>query len=109
MADFDLVVTSNMLRTAIRAKLGSGAKRRAISLLIARYARDGVMTARREEDGVSRLPVEVIPHERRVAFLDAINQLPEQRVRSTTTAARAASFPRPCFPKQKAICSRRVS
>ena len=49
--DLDLVVTANMLRTAIRAKLGSGATQRAIWGLIARYARDGAHTRKREEAG----------------------------------------------------------
>jgi hypothetical protein len=73
--DLDLVVTANMLRTAIRAKLGSGATQREIWGLIARYARDGAHTRKREEGGVHRLPVEVIPHERRGSFLDALNEL----------------------------------
>jgi hypothetical protein len=74
--DLDLVVTANMVRTAIRARLGSGITQHAISELIARYARDGA-ARRREEGGIYRLPVEVIPHERRAAFLDALNELPE--------------------------------
>jgi hypothetical protein len=73
----DLHITANMLRTALRAKLGSGAARRAISELIGRYARDGV--TQRRQDGVYRLPVEVIPYERRASFLDALNELPENR------------------------------
>jgi len=50
--ELDLVVTANMLRTAIRAKLGSGTTQRAISGLIADYARDDTHIRRREEGGV---------------------------------------------------------
>jgi hypothetical protein len=88
--ELDLVVTANMLRTAIRAKLGLGATRRAIWGLIAHYARDGAHMRRREEGGVPRLPVEVIPHERRGAFLDALNDLRDDDARQTLRTARAA-------------------
>jgi hypothetical protein len=88
--DLDLIVTANMLRTAIRAKLGSGAAHRAIWRLIADYARGGARMRRREEGGVNRLPVEVIPHERRGAFLDALNELPDHDARRTPRTARAA-------------------
>jgi hypothetical protein len=88
--ELDLVVTSNMLRTAIRAKLCSGATQRAIWGLIAHYARDGAHMRRREEGGVHRLPVEVIPHERRASFLDALNELRDHDRRRTLRTARAA-------------------
>jgi len=55
------------------AKLGSGATPRSMWGWIAHYARDGAHMRRREEGGIHRLPVEVIPHERRAAFLDALN------------------------------------
>lgn len=73
--NFDLVVTANMLRTAIRTKLNAGAKQRAIWGLIVCFARDDARMRRIEEGGVHRLPVEIIPHERRAAFLDALNEL----------------------------------
>ena len=88
--DLDLVVTANMLRTAIRAKLGSGATQRAIWGLIVHYARGGAHMGRREEGGVPRLPVEVIPHERRGAFLDALNELHAHDARRTPGTAQAA-------------------
>jgi hypothetical protein len=88
--ELDLVVTANMLRTAIRAKLSSGTTQRAISGLIADYARDDTHVRRREEGGVQRLPVEVIPHERRAAFLDALNELRDHDARRTPRTARAA-------------------
>jgi len=88
--DLDLVVTANMLRTAIRAKLGSGATQSAISGLIVHYARDGAHMGRREDGGVHRLPVEVIPHERRAAFLDALNELPDHDAQRTLRTGRAA-------------------
>lgn len=89
--DLDLVVTANMLRTAIRAKLGAGARHRAIWGLIVCFARGDAPTRRREEGGVHRLPVEVIPHERRAAFLDALNELPgHDASRTASQIAQAA-------------------
>lgn len=79
----EMILTAEMLRTAIRAKLRVGAGRRAISLLIHEYAPEGARTMR-TDDSVYRLPVEVISHERRLAFLDALNGLPEQRAAATT-------------------------
>lgn len=90
MTDLDFIVTSNMLRTAIRAKLAVGVTQRTIWLLIAHFARDGAKTRQREEGGVHRLPVEIISHERRAAFLDALNELSEQGLPSAVRAAQAA-------------------
>ena len=87
MTDLDLVITSNMLRTAVRAKLGSGITQNAIWALIARYARDGAHRRQREINGVPRLPVEIIPLERRTDFLDALNDLPERGLRFRTQGA----------------------
>ena len=74
--NWDLVITADMLRTTIRAKLRAGATESALWTLIARYAREGARRRQREENGVPRLPVEVIPQERRATFLDALNELP---------------------------------
>ena len=89
--DLDLVVTANMLRTAIRVKLASGTTQKAIWLLIAAYSRDGARRGRREVGGVYRLPVEDIPHERRAEFLDVLNALPNGDLRSTAKRAALAA------------------
>ena len=74
----NVIITATILRTAIRAKLRRGAQPQIVSALIKAYAAEEAQTARR--DGiVHRLPVEVIPYERRIAFLEALNQLSEQR------------------------------
>ena len=69
------VITAATLRTAIRAKISAGISRRAISLLIEAYAPPRTRGRRDEDTGRQRLPVEVIAHERRVAFLAALGQL----------------------------------
>jgi hypothetical protein len=70
------VITAAMLRAAIRTKIRSGASRRSISLLIARYAPADAHSEREDSGGVQRLAVEVIPHGLRTGFLDALDQLP---------------------------------
>jgi hypothetical protein len=86
----ELVLTADMLRTAIRAKLRAGTSRRGISVLIATYTPQGAHTE--HKDGVVyRLPVELIPLERRVPFLDALNELPGRRPAVGTTVASLAA------------------
>jgi hypothetical protein len=69
------VITATMLRTAIRAKIDAGVSRRAISLLVNANAPPGAGRGREDDSGVRRLPVEVIEHERRAAFLVELDQL----------------------------------
>jgi hypothetical protein len=69
------VITAATLRAAIRAKISAGISRRAISLLIEAYAPPRTRGRRDDDTGMRRLPVEVIVHERRVAFLVALGQL----------------------------------
>ena len=69
------VITAATLRAAIRAKISAGISRRAISLLIHAYAPHRARGGRDDDTGTRRLPVEVIAHERRVAFLVALGQL----------------------------------
>ena len=82
----ELVLTAEMLRTAIRAQLRVGTSRQTISLLIRSYAPPGVRTERMDE-GVYRVPVELIPVERRTAFLDALSGLPNRRPAVATSTA----------------------
>lgn len=86
----ELALTGEMLRTAIRAKLRMGANRRDISVLINAYAPQGAST-KRTDGGVYRIPVELIPLDRRVAFLDALNELPIPLSVVATTIAPAAA------------------
>ena len=72
----ELVLTTDMLRTAIRSKLRSGTSRQPISALIRTYAPDGAEAGRRKNAGSYRIPLELIPHERRTEFLDALYELP---------------------------------
>jgi hypothetical protein len=73
----DGIITSATLRTAIRGRISAGISPRTISLLIHAYAPPEARG--RDEDGVQRLAVEAIPHERRVAFLDALVQLQDDQ------------------------------
>lgn len=72
----EVVLTTDMLRTAIRSKLRTGTSRQPISALIRTYAPDGAEAGRRKNAGTYRIPLEAIPHERRTAFLDALHELP---------------------------------
>jgi len=82
----DLIITANILRTAIRAQLRRGTRREIVSALIKAYAPPEARTVRRH-DGEYRLPVEVIPYQRRIAFLDALNQLSDERAQGETLIA----------------------
>ena len=86
----EFVLPVGMLRTAIRAKLRRGTSRQAISLLIRKFVPDGVNTERRQGQ-VYRLPVEVIPLDRRLSFLDALNELPNRLPAVATGIDRLAS------------------
>jgi hypothetical protein len=77
------VLTAATLRTAIRAKIREGVSPRAISMLVNAYAPDA--PAGRDEAGIQRRAVEVIPQERRVAFLIALNELQDDLAGVTTT------------------------
>jgi hypothetical protein len=74
VSELHIVLSATMLRTAIRAKLRAGTDRQTISRLIGKYVPNGVSTMRLT-DGIYRLPVELIPVDRRTAFLDALNEL----------------------------------
>jgi hypothetical protein len=62
------VVTIAELRAAVSAKIRRGITRRTISLVIIAYVPPG-RTSGRQEEGVRRLPLELIPIERRNEFL----------------------------------------
>jgi hypothetical protein len=69
------VITAATSRAAIRARISAGISRRAISLLIEAYAPPHTRGRRDDDTGMRRLPVEVIAHERRGAFLVELGQL----------------------------------
>jgi hypothetical protein len=72
------VITSAILRKAIRAKLHVGASREMISVLVSAYAPSGLRSDR--TDGMApRLAVERIRHRQRIAFLTALAGLPNRR------------------------------
>jgi hypothetical protein len=73
----EFILTAGILRTAIRAKLRRGASRRGISVLICTYTPQDAKTERMD-GGVYRVPVELIPLERRLSFLEALNELPNR-------------------------------
>ena len=85
----ELVLTAEMLRTSIRAKLRTGASRRDVSVLIRAYAPR--VETERKDAGVYRVPVELIPLERRVSFLDALNELPNHLPAGETRMAPVAA------------------
>jgi hypothetical protein len=68
--------TDTALRTAISAKIGAGMSRRTITLLVQDYVVDNDPSYGRVQNGARRLPVQRIPPEWRVAFLDALDALP---------------------------------
>lgn len=70
----DQIISADLMRAAIRAKLSAGASREAICWLICTYAPVGA-NHYRNEGGVPRLPVEAIRTENRQAFLDALSRL----------------------------------
>jgi hypothetical protein len=67
-------ITTAILRTAIRERISAGISRRTVSFLINAYA-PPTAQGRDDGSGVQRLPVEVIPHERRAAFLCELARL----------------------------------
>jgi hypothetical protein len=75
----ELFLSADILRAAIRTQLVTGTSRRAISQLIGAYAPTGTVT-NRKTDGVYRVSVELIPRERRSAFLNALRKLPRDHV-----------------------------
>lgn len=85
----ELVLTADMLRTSIRAKLRTGASRRDVSVLIRAYA--PCVKTERKDERVYRVPVELIPLEQRVSFLDALNELPNHLKAGAGIAAPVAA------------------
>ena len=71
----EVALTPELLRSAIREKLRAGASGRDISVLINEYVPHGINTERMDGE-VYRVPVELIPLDRWMDFLDALNQLP---------------------------------
>ena len=69
------VVKIGELRAAVWAKIRRGITRRTISLLIRAYVPSPEPGWGRNEDGVQRLPLELIPIERRNEFLLALAHL----------------------------------
>ena len=76
MAKIDAALTTEALRSAIRAKLETGVSRQAVSIIVAACAAgQGQSAIVRREDGVERRAVEDIPLERRADFLKALKSL----------------------------------
>ena len=69
-------IPASTLRMAIRARISAGISRRAITLLIQAYVVDNDPYYGRGQNGVRRLPVDLIPYGWRAAFLDALDELP---------------------------------
>jgi hypothetical protein len=67
-------ITTEDLREAIQTRISEGVRRRDVSLLITTYAQPGPF-AGRLEDGLQRLPVELIPVKCRCEFLAMLCQL----------------------------------
>jgi hypothetical protein len=87
------VITSDALRTAIRDKVRAGITRRAISELICRFVPAGTPGGRDDGTGVIRLPVELIRHDQRAAFLCAVSRLlPEASSPAQREMARVVGF-----------------
>ena|SRR5215469_10510367 len=70
----DRFISASALREAIKAKLRAGARREAISRLIAAYVPADIVAGR--DCGRTRLPVELIPAHKRRAFFEALHHLP---------------------------------
>ncbi len=69
------VVNAATLRMAIRAKRRAGVSGQTISHVIASYLPENMVVTR---DGVTRPRVELIPPERRVAFLETLHRLSDR-------------------------------
>lgn len=68
------VITIDILRAVIRARIEQGITPRAVSELISTYAKP-LNGKGRVDGGVQRLPVETIPVEQRDEFLRALTAL----------------------------------
>jgi hypothetical protein len=68
------VITIDILRAVIRAKIEQGITPRDVSVLISTYAKP-LGGKSRDDGGVRRLPVETIPVEQRDEFLRALTAL----------------------------------
>ena len=69
-------ISAETMRNGIRAKLAQGASREAVCWLVCAFAPAGI-DHHRSEGTVPRVAVEVIPADKRQAFLDALAQLRE--------------------------------
>jgi len=76
----EVLVTARMMRKAVRGKIRAGARPKMICLIINQYAPSG-LSVRRWEEGIPRLPVELVPYGRRSDFLDELAELPLAAVR----------------------------
>jgi hypothetical protein len=86
----DTIITADTLRTAIRAQIRRGTRRETVSALINAYAAPEARTMRRHGN-TERLPVQTIPYGRRMAFLDALNRLPDERAQKGILIAELVS------------------
>jgi hypothetical protein len=68
------LVTASTLRTAIRKKISEGVGKRVISELVCSFVPVSQAVGR-DEAGIKRLPVELIPSQRRMEFLGALAPL----------------------------------
>jgi len=80
------LITSAILRKALREKLRTGAKQETISLLVSRYALSGSRPGR-WHGAAPRVPVELVPHRRRAEFLAAVSEIPNRRLAAKRSLA----------------------
>ena len=76
------LITPDMMREAMRARIAAGVDRHSISHLICLFAKPSPSEKPRIDGRVLRLPVERIPEQERAAFLSALEK---QRPLDTTT------------------------
>jgi hypothetical protein len=73
------VLSAATMRTIIRQKCCAGVSGETISRLIAAYVRPETVAQYEDKPRPGRIPVELIPADRRVAFVEALQRLPVSR------------------------------
>ena len=68
------LITADMMREAVRARIAAGVDQHSISHLICLFAKSSPAEEPRIDRRVPRLPVECVPERDRAAFLAALGQ-----------------------------------